>query len=527
MTPALEDDAAALPETATRKARGCLRSGCILRGSLGCFSFFFGAGVVFLALLPAALGQRIGLAWEEAFAEAHLGSLNFAEFNLAWFGRQRISGLLRDPEGEYVADAELSMPPILATFQAIGGEALVGPIEVVLDANLEQDARGEFNLARALASREAEGASEIRFTIGDTSIEQGSGWMKTAGVGYLLEVEYWRLRWRSPRLRDGGVEDLVLVLDEGSVKLPDRGAGELRVSGRVEGQGPLEVSMTFEHLEDLLAGRSSSDTCAWSVQGLSTSALTAIGPPDLPYERALGSTIGALGVRTRAGGSEGFTLELRTQRVNIDLAGRMRGDEALVSMVAGADDPEVNPTQASFALEGFWVDDVVAALLPFVGAVAAEQVAVGKIALSDFSLPRDGALRGLSADLHLSLGRVSYTLLPHLDGVDDWAGWPSPEAVAIEPINLRLDAGVVTYEDLVLDLGEERLVVRGRHDLVEDALDVVIDVPAALLGEGPGRLRIEGVDPSASDVRLRLRGPAKAPVFEIILDPPPTSAEQG
>ncbi|MEM7306095.1 MAG: hypothetical protein AAF682_05460 [Planctomycetota bacterium] len=503
--------------------KGCRPSfGCLVRAPLGCLSFFFGAGIVFVFLLPASFGRMMGPKWESAFAERHLGTLTFGEFRLAWFSRQRIENvLLLAPGEEYVASADVELPALWDLFDGLGDRYL-GPLSMDLSAALVTDANGSLNLARAFEER-----AEADVVPSASSQASLSG----EGLRYLFEVGSWHFSWETPAMHAAGRE-LNLTLEKGRLELAngDRsdfsGSGTARWSfrteaGQIKGEGPVEVEVTFDELQGFLMGLRTPHTFSWSVDGLDAAMLAVVGPEQVDYVRAFGDRIGRLRLERAAPGDDTVRVELRSEPAALILEGRVRGDAFVPPAAVAGEDPEVS--HVGFALEGYWSEVVVARLLPFLdGLQPADPTRIGRLELRDFALPLDGALERASADVTLHVGEASYTLFPHLGAgspEEPWDGLSTVAPVRVAPLRMRLDGGVIFYPDQTFELREGVLVeLGGRYDLIADELDLQVRLPVA---EATGLTSLELELPEEGPVELMLSGPAAAPRIRQLLKTEP------
>lgn len=123
------------------------------------------------------------------------------------------------------------------------------------------------------------------------------------------------------------------------------------------------------------------------------------------------------------------------------------------------------------------------------------------LTLLDYRLPLDGDLREVRARANLELGRVDYRLHPAFHALFHAA---ETEREVIEqvfsPVRMTIDRGIVTFEDLTLDIGGGECHIRGRYDLSDDSLDLRADVPVAFV------LRRDAEDALAVRVPVTISG---------------------
>jgi hypothetical protein len=163
----------------------------------------------------------------------------------------------------------------------------------------------------------------------------------------------------------------------------------------------------------------------------------------------------------------------------------------------------------AFELRPEAVRSLVNPLLPMLASVRAgraEQRAV--LDLDSFSLPLDGDLARLSAELVLDLGEVRLDLLPALlQGVPQLLELRSLQR-ELEPLRLTIVDGRVSYTDLGLNLGGQRLAFDGVVDLAQREFDLTTTLPLELFGGRVGEWfgsAGAGIDPQAA-TRVRIIG---------------------
>jgi len=523
-TTELDDPRPAAPP----RRRGCFRLGCIAKSGLGCASFFVGATVVFLLLAPRVLGSVLGDKLEVTFAEEHQGSLQIGKTRYSWFEPMSIDGLtLREPDGAYVGSVRMSLPSLEGVFDALDSDRMV-PVRMDLDASLEEDDNGVWNVERAMAPRDpgrATGGSQQTATID--------------GVGLACDIGVWRASWTSPAIQSTGRTQVVIELDEGRLELPDGGVGRLVASGTLEARGGaaaaavdgdanaagpsrIHLEVAFTDLERVLGRRERPRSWSWTIDGLPADLLSTIGPgpkAGIPYARAFGARVGSVRLARLEETGEVFAIEVRGEGARFDVVGVVRDGALRARTVerdaqAGGDEAtedqraEGDVARADFALDGFWRDEVVLRLLPFLGELSpATALAPARLSLTSFALPRDGELDDVAGELRLDLGDVSFTAFPTraTDGELDpgWTGVATQAPTRVPPVRLVLADGRATLAPLKLDAGGETLTVSGAIELASGAVDLRVTAGPAFAARALG----EDVAGSAL-VPLRVTGDA-------------------
>lgn len=485
----------------------------MIRAPLGCASFFFGATVVFVFLLPASFGRMVAPSLEADFRARHYGSIHFGEFQLAWLTRQHGNVQLRDPDDRYVGQVDLELPPLIDFITSRASN--LDPIQVELRAEFAEDVDGVSNLARALRLRPDPPPPEAkRFKV---SGPDGQPFDLT------YELEPSRISWTNDELESTG-RRLEIQLEEGRLRSPPDAPDALAVKGRLVGatNTTIELSVAtddfWEHLEDPTVPAS----YEWDVGEVSTATLAAVLRVDLPYEEVFGETINSLSVDVGADGGDGrpVSIDARSDRAQrLTLAGLLDGG-VVSSTPPGEDGVEGEPTGVSFKLTDFWIERVIATLLPFLGEVSpVDAEGLAHMELADFRLPLDGRLEELQAEITLELGEIDYVVLPSRAGAVDWSGYVSEDAGPQPPIRLRLSNGMVFFPDrMSFGVGGHRVHVQGTYDFVNDHLNLEVKIPLALTGLALPSPLAPGAE-AQPNLEFLVQGPAEAPSFRTVLAP--------
>jgi len=135
---------------AVQKKRGVFAF--FFKSVLGCMTTLVLVLVVLVLLLPTiASGPITGYASDQ-FAERFQGQLEVDSASLAWFGEQKLDGVVvRDSQGQEIVRASLVLPSLVSLMSASDGK--VGRVSLIVDADLVQDDAGVTNLQRALEER--------------------------------------------------------------------------------------------------------------------------------------------------------------------------------------------------------------------------------------------------------------------------------------------------------------------------------------------------------------------------------------
>lgn len=208
-----------------------------------------------------------------------------------------------------------------------------------------------------------------------------------------------------------------------------------------------------------------------------------------------------------------------TATVGIEFSGQVGSLETLGELEAGI--LQGARMQLSLPAGSRSRSDLLSLLLPWIEEL--DEPAGGEslhLTLLDYRLPLNGDLRELRGEAKLELGRVEFRLHPAFHALFHAAQY---EREAIEqvflPVRMAIDRGIVTFEELTLDIGGGQCNLRGRYDLSDKSLDLRTDVPVAFV------LRREDEDALAVPVPVTISGTWPAP--RLLMDPQLMSAITG
>lgn len=347
-----------------------------------------------------------------------------------------------------------------------------------------------------------------------------------------------RLRLRLPppdpesgaleRFLDGGELDLELLPELWSWSGPAEGADPTAASERFTVQpslrlrpgGPLEVRLAapaprpidlaidVRGLRALLADSGPEGTPApgleieirGSAGGLPTRLIDELAGQDGLLLDALGSAFDLeVDGRWPATAGEPATLNLRSELAGIELRG---GFEDGLLTARGEQGLDVR-----LGLGPLFSRRVVGSLLPLlVGLEQTPGAEPVRLEVRDFDLPLDGDLTRLRGQLNLSLGEVSYEILPELGlNLRQLAGAHAGRWVAnIEPIGLSIEGGRVSYQGLAFDIGGQRVPIEGSLGLGDGGLSLTCKLPVGVLSRD--------LDAKLGQVRQLLGGEVMVPI---------------
>ncbi len=136
------------------------------------------------------------------------------------------------------------------------------------------------------------------------------------------------------------------------------------------------------------------------------------------------------------------------------------------------------------------------------------------ISVEELRLPLDADLSKLDALVRVSLGDVTYRLLPGLDGL---LGKSGATSVRLPEIRVPIKKGIASYDSLPIRIGGHDCQLKGTFSLVDKSFKMETQLPLAALGKGVSD-SLDGLrgilDPSTM-VPLELRGSWKSPKLRI------------
>lgn len=210
------------------------------KSALGCTAFALGMLVMVVLLLPTIASGLIKNFATDAFADRFRGRIEIADAKFAWFGEQKLDGVVvRDPEGEQIARASAVLPSLIGLMGA--GDGKIGKVRLDVDADLVQDDAGVTNLQRALEQR-APSAEQPEVPTGDAQNPLDM----LARLDLDLEVKSKKLTWSDRETRRVGIPFEVRDL-AATVKARPRTPIVVHASGKVvsEQPGALNIDATL------------------------------------------------------------------------------------------------------------------------------------------------------------------------------------------------------------------------------------------------------------------------------------------
>lgn len=276
------------------------------------------------------------------------------------------------------------------------------------------------------------------------------------------------------------------------LELDPRAGLVAELSSELEPQGSLEADLRMgaPAVAALLAGEPARGIeLDARAQNIPTAPLDAFARQDGLLVDVLGPTLGgslvarelALGAQGPEGGEsaalEGARLEARLESGlgRVDFRGQLVG----MRLVATGEDG----LSASARLSPLLSSRIVGPLLPLL--VALEQPAGAgpvRIVVRDLSVPLEAQPGEIDARVRLELGEIRAQLLPSLASHLPAAAELQPKIHSLIPIDVRVQRGVASYENLPIVLDGKRIDLAGTFSLVSGQLDLRTELPLRHLG---------------------------------------------
>lgn len=416
---------------------------CLVKGPLGCLAFALGALLVFVLLLPPALGRLVDRNLEQDFAERHAGRLQLGD---AWLGsvynEQRIDVILRDPNGDEVLRASLRGPALREVWGS--GPKRYGPVVARVELlRLVEDADGSNNLEHALAALPDAPPYE------ELDPDSRSGFSTDTPFEIELELTVERLRYSSASGKESVLSDLVF---RGKLEWGPEATHLVLEGGSAPTEAePMRLRLELERPE---FGPRRAWTSALALEGAPTALARVLCSALRPLAPFAGARLDRLEWSRQ--GSE-VVLRCSDEGAHFELLGL--DEDGLVRAVPGsvlaARLPCASPQARS----------LLAALLPMVASCeCAGAEGVHELSLGEFGWPLDGDWSRLSGVLEIGLAPLRCTPAPELELL---LGEPlTLESLALTP-RPRLGAreGLLEYSDFRLPTDKGWLTLDGAMEL--------------------------------------------------------------
>lgn len=145
------------------------------------------------------------------------------------------------------------------------------------------------------------------------------------------------------------------------------------------------------------------------------------------------------------------------------------------------------------------------------------------LSIENLSFPIDGDLNKFSAKISLDLGEISFATPPLVGNLLKVTGNRADGTLGtkLQPINITINRGIASYEQMAIPLGEFTLHLSGRVNLVESRVeDAMIYVPiGALVSQFSSDFERIPVVGQIGSAAFRLSGPLEALKIQPVLDP--------
>ena len=447
---------------------------CLVKGPLGCLFFVLGGVVVFVLLLPPALGRVLDHTLERSFAERHAGHLELGD---AWLGsfynEQRIERvILRDPDGDEILRGQFSAPALAELFDSLfDGDASsrsepvplpdpFGPVDLRIDLlHLVESEDGTTNLERAL--------EELPRESDESDGESGAS--TDLHFRFSLQVFVARLRTTSAR---GKSSELTNLDFHGTLEWgPEETRLVLEGGSDPELDEPLHLRVELSRPE---FGRHRPWKSALVLEGVPSALTRTLCPPARTLVSLAGPRTGRLS--WSEDGAE-VALSFEDEGARFELLG-----EEHDGLVTGPKGSVLAVTLPCSSAPG---QTLLAALLPLVLTLeCVDPSQIHELRLADYRWPLDGDWSGLSGELELELAPMSCAFVPRVQA-------SLGERAIFEARTLRMQVreGVLAFAELAYPLGPGELRVDGTLELASGAAELSV---TGALGGQPIELRLAG-----------------------------------
>lgn len=140
------------------------------------------------------------------------------------------------------------------------------------------------------------------------------------------------------------------------------------------------------------------------------------------------------------------------------------------------------------------------------------------VTANGLTIPLNGDTRALNGVVRVDLGEVRFQAASFFGRIFNATGGRSFGTIGrrIEPFDVRLTRGVARYDRITIPAGEFNIDTRGKVNLNDNTMDIVVFVPASAVASEVAVLagRVPGFNQVAT-LPLRFRGPTGDPSMEI------------
>ena len=143
------------------------------------------------------------------------------------------------------------------------------------------------------------------------------------------------------------------------------------------------------------------------------------------------------------------------------------------------------------------------------------------ITANGLTVPLNGDTRSLNGVMRVDLGEVRFQAASFFGSILSAAGGREFGTIGrrIDPFDVQMTRGVARYDRITIPAGEFSLDTRGKVNLNDNTMDIVVFVPAAAVATEVAALagRVPGFNQVAT-LPLRFRGPTSSPSMEVDLE---------
>jgi hypothetical protein len=332
-----------------------------------------------------------------------------------------------------------------------------------------------------------------------------------AAGGDWLEGLQGRVRATLPgfSLRLDGPESVPLVIARAELDVQLDGKSSFDAVLGADGSGSLQLELEPRAELDAVLRNLGPVQLALSAKNLPLAAVDSLVDPHGMLTELLGERV---------------DLELESEAWSVasgELKGSLRSEQFAVELEGSVGTSGVRITKpgglaASFGLGPLSSENFLGGVLPMVCTVTKPaESKPARLVVQALDFPATGDLSKLNADLTLELGEIQYSFLPGLS--EAFGSAATLERTQLRSFPIRIQQGVVRYEQLPLKLGGKEVLFSGSYQLADQKLSLSFAIPLELLGKKVSKELEKArdfLDPKLV-VPLEIRGTPAAPKLSI------------
>jgi len=428
-----------------------------------------------------------------------------------WLGDAGDVTVALAPPGESWVSVESAMPRLTGTFRAelvdevvrvTADELTLTVGRQVLEAMLNQapdgEKSGEDETPPAVAAISV--PADVPFTLAIESLHVPLAMISGEAFDAALVDIRATLRGGPLRLADADGDLSTIDALTVTVEAHDLAKGlAFEIGGSATGRGaPEPGSLRAEgSVVNLIAedGTLRTDAARINMVGSADGVATTIADTLLALEQLLVAAVGPSMSATfdaKDFSHHGGSLDGRIETTNGFMAGRVRGHEG--DLLTSSDNQFHGELEITPPLR----EHILAPIHPILADVRTTEQPLRFRLTSDATIPGDGDVARLNADLEITIGAVEFDsgslvlgILQLFEGSEGRSTIPG----SIDPIIVQIRDGVITYRQFTVHVGKYALRYAGTVDLVKKRIDLRTEIPLDALGRSFSELEdyVEGI----------------------------------